>query len=247
MRGPTGPDAGMTGSYTTAGGSRVVESIRFYFDPRCPWCYQTSRWARRLEELGEVRIDWALFCLEIVNLPHGQDPLTIDARSGPALRTAVLLRERIGREAVGAFYQSLGNRVWEQETPIEVDDLDGIRLALKDMDADPSLLDAALADLATWGSVVAEHQALVERTGAFGVPTIVLDGGEGPEIFGPVIYELPDDEQAVELLRHTVWFVRNGNLAELKRWRAARLPDLPAMAYRVRKHEAAKPQEASKK
>lgn len=55
-----------------------MERIRFYFDPRCPWCYLTSRWASRLEELGEVSIDWALFSLEVVNRPEGVDPLTID-------------------------------------------------------------------------------------------------------------------------------------------------------------------------
>jgi len=71
----------------------VMERIRFHFDPRCPWCYQTSRWASRLEELGEVAIDWAVFSLEVVNLPEGDDPLTIDARSGPALRTSVVLRD----------------------------------------------------------------------------------------------------------------------------------------------------------
>ena len=44
---------------------------------------------------------------------------------------------------------------------------------------------------------LAEHDALIARTGSFGVPTIVLDAGEGPAIFGPVISELPDDDDAV--------------------------------------------------
>jgi hypothetical protein len=47
----------------------VADPIRFYFDPACPWCYQTSRWARRLVALGELSdIDWRTFSLEIVNL-----------------------------------------------------------------------------------------------------------------------------------------------------------------------------------
>ena len=33
-----------------------MEQVKFHFDPRCPWCYQTSRWAVRLEELGEIAI-----------------------------------------------------------------------------------------------------------------------------------------------------------------------------------------------
>ena len=39
----------------------MAEEIRFYFDPLCPWCYQTSRWARRLAELGVVDVDWRVF------------------------------------------------------------------------------------------------------------------------------------------------------------------------------------------
>jgi hypothetical protein len=84
--------------------------------------------------------------------------------------------------------------------------------------------------------VVHEHEALVTRTGAFGVPTIVLDEGEGPAIFGPVIYDLPDDGDAVELWRHSTWLVRNSNFAELKRGRGG-VPQLPAMEYRVRQYQ----------
>ena len=61
---------------------------------------------------------------------------------------------------------------------------------------------------------------------------MVLDGGDGPAIFGPVISRLPDDEEAVELWRHTSWLVRNGNFAELKRGRANTV-DLPAVAWRM--------------
>ena len=161
--------------------------------------------------------------------------MTIEARSGPVLRTASLLRERVGRDAVGELYRALGTRVWESELPLEVDDLDGIRASLKEIGADPMLLDEALADPGTWEAVVQEHQALVDRTGAFGVPTIVLDDGDGPAIFGPVIYKVPDDDEAVELWRHTMWMVRYGNFAELKRGRGG-LPDLPAIEYRARQY-----------
>jgi hypothetical protein len=66
----------------------------------------------------------------------------------------------------------------------------------------------------------------VERTHSFGVPTIVLDGGEGPSIFGPVISRLPaSDEEAVELFRHVVWLIRCRSFFELKRERTEP-PDL---------------------
>lgn len=207
-----------------------MEHIRFHFDPRCPWCYQTSRWARRLEELGEVAIDWAVFSLEVVNLPVDGDPTTLEAVSGPSLRTAMVLRDTIGPEAVGRFYTAFGRRLWEEPPPPPVDDREAIGASLEEIGADPGLLDKALADPATWTAVLAEHQALVERTQSFGVPTIVLDGGEGNAIFGPVISAVPDDDTAVELWRHTAWLTRHNDFAELKRGRP-RLPDLPVIAW----------------
>ena len=206
-----------------------MEQIRFHFDPRCPWCYQTSRWVRRLEELGEVEVDWGVFSLEVVNLTEGDDPRAIDARSGPVLRTAMLIDDP---KAVGAFYKAMGQRVWETAPPVQVDDLDAIRASLTDAGLDPGLLDTAMANRSTWDAVVDEHQALVERTQAFGVPTIVLDGGAGPAIFGPVVSSLPNDDDAVELWKHTSWLVRYGNFAELKRGRANQV-ELPAVEYRM--------------
>ena len=66
--------------------------------------------------------------------------------------------------------------------------------------------------------------------GAFGVPTIVLDDGTGPAIFGPVVSELPSDEDTVSLWQHLSWLTRYTNFAELKRGRAVP-PDLPTAAW----------------
>lgn len=82
----------------------MAEPIRFYFDPICPWTYQTSRWVRTLERLGEIQLSWGLFSLEIQNA--GQEPEDLaasHARSALALRTAVLARDAGGPQALGAF------------------------------------------------------------------------------------------------------------------------------------------------
>ncbi len=202
----------------------MTDAIRFYFDPLCPWCYQTSRWARRLAELGEVELTWGLFSLEVVN---SDNPATAEkghARSAPALRTMVMARQVGGHDAVGALYAAVGARYHEHGQPLE--DPDMIREALEEIDIDPGLFDKALGDASTWDAVVEEHTALVERTRSFGVPTVVLDGGDGPAIFGPVIADVPDDEDAVELFRHVAWLARYDNFAELKRDRVHR----PALA-----------------
>ena len=206
-----------------------MEHVRFHFDPLCPWCYQTSRWARRLEELGEVELEWGVFSLEVVNLDEGRDRRELDARSAPALRTAIAIRDSLGAKAIGPFYAALGHRIWEAPPPPD-DPVGAVRDALTTAGLDPGLCDKALADDTSWDAVLAEHDELVERTGSFGVPTLVLDGGTGPAIFGPVISALPNDEDAVTLWQHTVGLMRDTNFAELKRGRA-RPPDLPTATW----------------
>jgi predicted DsbA family dithiol-disulfide isomerase len=194
------------------------EVVRFHVDPLCPWCYQALRWVRRLEELGVVRVEWAVFSLALANRKDGDvDP---DSGAGRALRTAVAVREAHGNRAMGDFFASLGALVHEQEAAAE--DLGAIGAALRDPGLDGSLLARALDDPETWRAVVEEHDAVVREHRAFGVPTIVLDGGAGPAIFGPVISELPPDEEAVELWRHVSWLVRNTSFSELKRSRPRR-------------------------
>lgn len=214
-----------------------MEKVKFHFDPRCPWCYQTSRWVRRLEELGEIEADWGIFSLEVVNLAEGKDPRTLEAVSGPALRTAIVIRDKEGSKAIGPFYAALGKRIWEQAPPAE-DMLLAIRESLTEAGLDESLLDQALEDPTTWDRVLEEHNDLVSNTRSFGVPTIRLDGGTGPAIFGPVISEMPSDEDGIELWKHVSWLARYENFSELKRDRT--IPNsLPAAIWRREQREAA--------
>jgi len=212
-----------------------MDKVKFHFDPRCPWCYQTSRWIRRLEELGEVEADWGIFSLEVVNLEAGKDPREIDAVSGPALRTAIVIRDNFGSKAIGPFYAALGKRIWETVPPAE-DQLAAVRESLEEAGLDPSLCDKAMADESTWDAVLAEHNELIANTRSFGVPTIVLDGGEGLAIFGPVISELPGDDDGVELWKHVSWLARYENFSELKRDRTIK-NDLPAAVWRAQQRE----------
>ena len=192
----------------------MTERIRFYFDPLCPWCYQTSRWARRLDELGVVGVEWRVFSLQIVN--GGDEGRTAtDTGSVPSLRTAVAIRAAHGNDAVGAFYKALSDA--HHLRGLRVDDPAVIEASLREAGLEPALLQEALADPATWDAVQREHDEAVSVHKAFGVPTIVLDGGNGPHMFGPIISDIPDDEGAVALWHHFAWMARNPNVAEIKR------------------------------
>jgi 8-oxo-dGTP pyrophosphatase MutT (NUDIX family) len=120
--------------------------------------------------------------------------------------------------------------------PPAEDQLVAVRESLEEAGLDPSLVDKAMADESTWDAVLAEHNELIANTRSFGVPTIVLDGGEGLAIFGPVISELPTDDDGVELWKHVSWLARYENFSELKRDRTIK-NDLPAALWRARQRE----------
>ncbi len=205
----------------------MAEPVCFYFDPICPWCYQSARWARRLAELGEVELSWGLFSLEMQNAgTEPEEMARAHARSASALRTVVVVRDHGGAAAVGAFYAALGGRVHEQGQ--DLDAVETLEASLVDAGLDVALLEQATSDPSTLERVGDEHRALCERTRSFGVPTIVLDGGDGPAIFGPVISEVPGDADAVELWHHVRWLARYGNFSELKRDRSS-APDLESV------------------
>jgi len=172
-----------------------------------------------------VKLNWSVFCLEL-NRFEGEhenfDPET--SRSAPALRTSVVVREGEGQAACGRFYAAIGRRYF-----FELEDLSQrgvIRAALEDADLDATLCDKALSDRSTWVSVLQEHERVADEAGVFGVPSLRLHDGQGPSMFGPVIKEVPPDDEALELLTHVLWLMRSSNFYELKSGRAE-LPDLP--------------------
>ncbi len=203
----------------------MPDVVQFSFDPLCPWCYQTSRWALRLQDLGILELQWGVFSLELNHFdkPHEEFDAS-RARSVPALRTAVAVRAEEGQAACGRFYAALGEQYFFKLQDLSEPSV--IRGALEEAGVDPGRYDKAVAEPGTWDTVRTEHERLVEETKAFGVPTIRLDAGKGPVMFGPVVSEPPTDEEAVELWQHTLWLTRNTNFHELKRERTS-YPDLP--------------------
>ena len=203
----------------------MTEAVQFSFDPLCPWCYQTSRWAIRLEELACLELRWAVFSLELNGFSKPLDLFDpARSRSAPALRTAVTVRSELGEGPCGRFYAALGKRYFFGLEELSLSST--IEASLVDAGISPALAGRAVGDPSTWDTVLAEHQRLVDEVGAFGVPTIRLQGGAGPGIFGPVLSEPPPDEEAVELWQHTAWLARHPGFYELKRSRTDG-PDLP--------------------
>lgn len=169
-----------------------------------------------------------MFSLAVQN--YDGEMADFDDESGrgvAALRTCVLVRDTDGNDALGRLYTALGTARHHRNA--DIDDHSVIGGALAEADLPESRLAEALDDSTTFTTLISHHCALVERTAAFGVPAIVLDAGEGPAIFGPVISNpTTSDDEARALWEHMVWLTRYENFSELKRDRLID-PDLESM------------------
>jgi predicted DsbA family dithiol-disulfide isomerase len=200
-----------------------LEQVDFHFDPICPWAWLTSRWASRLEALGELEVRWRFFSLAVAHLGEGEDPTpAADSWGSPALRLLALARRQDGNAGVARLYTAMGTLVHEEGRSLQEDGTLPHALARAGMDS--ALLAKARSDLTLWDEVLVDHRAAVAACEAFGVPTIVLDGGRGPGAFGPVITRVPDDLEAVALLQDTVRMLRRDYLFEIKRDREGHPP-----------------------
>ncbi|HEY6537888.1 MAG TPA: DsbA family protein [Candidatus Dormibacteraeota bacterium] len=201
----------------------AVEKIAFHLDPLCPWAWLTSRWAARLEELGRVEISWRLFSLGVANLPEGEPiPDRPTEIGGAALQLLAQARRVGGNGALGRLYTALGTAAHVRHEKLgEAAVLDH---AWEEAGLAPADRASAASDPSLWQEVLADHRAAVEACQAFGVPTLILDDGHGPGIFGPVITEVPPDEEALEFLEDVLRITRRGYFFELKRDREGHPP-----------------------
>jgi 2-hydroxychromene-2-carboxylate isomerase len=204
------------------------EPVTLLFDVRSPWCYQTSRWLRRLAALGEVSLSWGVFSLEVVNLHADEDPVDYDAEYGPALRVALALREEHGPQVIGDFYAAFGARMWETPGTGPLPDVPELtRQALADIGIDPGYAGKVLAHEASWTAVLDEHRRWADQR-VFGVPTLLIGGDEQHVVFGPVLQSLPSDEDGIALWRHVRGLAAVGTVFELKRFKSLQSrADLP--------------------
>ena len=174
----------------------VPTEIEFYFDPMCPWAYQTSVWIRDVRSLIDLDIRWRFFSLEEINRPDGKrHPWERKLAYGwTPMRVAAWLR-RIDMslcdrwyEACGQALHAEGRRFYDRDVAVEL---------LKSIDAPPTAWDDALADATTHDDVRDDHDRAVALYGAFGVPIIVLPNQR--TIFGPVVVPAPTGADALKL------------------------------------------------
>jgi len=187
--------------------------IEFFFDPMCPWAYQTSVWIRDVRRRRELEITWRFFSLEEINRPDGkrhpwERPL---AYGWTPMRVGAWLR-RIDMALCDRWYDVCGRtlhvdgrRFYDRDVAVEL---------LAEIGAPLGAWDEALADATTHDDVVADHRDAVDRHGGFGVPIIVFPSGKA--MFGPVVSPAPTGAAADDLWDLCLAYTRIDGLYEIK-------------------------------
>jgi predicted DsbA family dithiol-disulfide isomerase len=198
-------------------GDRPV-SVEFFFDPMCPWAYQTSVWIREVRDRTGLELHWRFFSLEEINRAEGK-PHPWDrpwAYGFSQMRVGALLRRR-GEAEVDAWYGAVGEAFHTQGR--RTHEIDVHREVLDELGVGGGVVEEALADPTTADEVRADHDFAVTEKGAFGVPTLVFPDGQA--LFGPVVAPALLGDDAERLWDLTLGWRDFPHLYELKRPKSA--------------------------
>jgi 2-hydroxychromene-2-carboxylate isomerase len=215
-----------------------VPDVEVFFDPVCPFCWQTSAWVRQVARLRDLEVRWRFISLRFLNEP-GEDGTDTGVYDGQPdtyrrthhegtrlLRVAAAVRDAHGHDAVGRFYEALGQQLWEAEDPTVTSFDDVLARQAEATDPTPVLrelglpeaLAAARDDEAHDEVLRAETREAVARAGeGVGTPILSFSPPDGPAFFGPVISELPSDDEALAMWDAVTLLARTPGFAELKR------------------------------
>jgi 2-hydroxychromene-2-carboxylate isomerase len=176
----------------------MSEAVELYFDPMCPYAYQTSRWIREVRSRVDVEVVWRFFSLEEINLDEGQKhswdrPWSYGFGQ---MRVGALIRKELGNEAVDRWYSAVGHAMYYDGIKTHVPE-EHARV-IEEAGFDPAYVERAIADPWTITEVRDEHLDAVARYGMHGVATLVFPATRYA-VFGPVVVPAPEGDDAVAL------------------------------------------------
>lgn len=173
--------------------------VEFWFDPICPWCWMTSRWATEVAAARGFEIEWNPISLKVINEGHDENSEYLEShgerhRQGHRMgRVVEAARIAQGEGVVGALYTEFGTRIH----PGGRDDFDAIIAESLAAAGLPAELAAAADDEAGDAQLRENTRHALEIAGPdVGVPIISIDG---VAFFGPVVTPAPTGETALRL------------------------------------------------
>jgi hypothetical protein len=211
--------------------------IEFFFDPGCPFAWQTSVWLRRVVEMRGIRIGWRFISLQFLNEGKEMPEALVDAqqRSLGFLRVCAAARPQFGNRVVGDLYQAWGEAFWYDKP--DGDFFDRIKTMAKRVNAQeilealelPKELTSAKSDEVWDATIRSETNEAIRRTGPdVGTPIITYNPPLGNSLFGPVISSIPDDATSLAFYDALRTFADFPGFSELKRSNRAAI-ELPLL------------------
>src|SRR6476646_7300742 len=133
----------------------MTERVQFYFDPMCPYAYQTSVWIRDVREQIGLDITWRFFSLEEVNRVEGKKhPWERPWSFGwGQMRVGSVIRRELGNDALDRWYAAVGSAFFNDGVKTHVPEVHAEVLQANGFD--PGIVERAVADPATIDDAVA--------------------------------------------------------------------------------------------
>jgi 2-hydroxychromene-2-carboxylate isomerase len=191
----------------------------FWFDPRCPFAWITSRWILEVEKVRDIKVRWHVMSLAYLNekkdISHDYREM-LKTAWGP-VRVLIAAEQKYGNEALLPLYTAMGTKIHIEKQDIS---REMIEAALREADLDAVLADAMDDDSLDEAVAKSHHEGMDAVGDEVGTPTVHFNE---TAFFGPVLTKAPRGEQAGKLWDACVTLAAYPQFFELKRSRDAEL------------------------